>query len=72
MSKIHPPVCPVMSRAIHIPHSRHSDWRETNDYTVEAPCLQERCAWWISNEEMCAQKLLACAELDKIPLGGSQ
>lgn len=64
MSKVHPHICPVMSRSV----TYRTYWPDREVYDreeqlIEAPCLQERCAWWNSNEEMCSIRLLGSREL---------
>ena len=74
MSKVNPPVCPLMSRSIHIPDSATPDiddyGAEDQDYLIKAYCLMEKCAWWFHNEEMCSLRMLACATYDE-PIGGN-
>lgn len=57
MSKVSPKVCPLISRSV----TYRTYWPDKEIYDkeeqlIEAPCLQERCAWWNHNEAECIVK----------------
>lgn len=53
-----PMICPLMSGPLHNEVERNG-FKENEDYSYMADCVEEKCAWWIASKTTCAVELLA-------------